>query len=64
LPERLKKAVTELNPTGSINLHGMLDLRGSGRPGEPLQSQWKVRLNSTQAGVRCGGLLLEISTAT
>ena len=59
LPERLRKVVTELNPTGSVNLRGVLDLEGSGRPGEPMQSQWKVRLDSTQASLRCGGLPLE-----
>jgi hypothetical protein len=59
LPERLKKVVTELNPTGTVNLRGILDLEGSGRPGEPMQSQWNVRLDSTQASLRCGGLPLE-----
>ena len=59
LPERLKKAVAELNPTGPINLRGSFDLERSGRPGEPLRSQWDVRLGLQQASLQCGGLPLE-----
>ncbi len=59
LPERLRKAVGELNPTGTINLHGSLDFQRTGRPDEPLRSRWNVRLGLQQSNLQCGGLLLE-----
>lgn len=59
LPERLRKAVVELNPTGPINLRGSLDLERTGRPGEPLRSRWDVRLGLHQSSVTLGGLLVE-----
>ena len=59
LPERLRKAVVELNPTGPINLRGSLDLERTGRPGEPLRSRWDVRLGLQQSSLQCGGILLE-----
>ena len=40
LPERLKKAILALNPTGSMNLSGELDFSHCGVPGGPLQSRW------------------------
>ena len=59
LPERLRKAVVELNPTGPINLRGSLDLERTGRPGEPLRSRWDVRLGLQQSSLQCGGILVE-----
>jgi hypothetical protein len=59
LPERLRKAVAELNPTGSINLHGSLDFERAGGRDEPLRSRWDVRLGMQQSNLQCGGLLLE-----
>jgi len=59
LPERLRKAVTELSPTGSINLRGSLDLARTGRLDEPLQSSWNMRLWMQQTRLQCGGILLE-----
>ncbi len=54
LPERLKKAVLALSPSGPINLRGNLDLIHDGRPGEPLRSQWDLRLGMMQGAVQCG----------
>lgn len=59
LPERLRKAVAELNPTGAINLRGNLDFEQTGSPGDPLRSRWDVRLGLQQGSLQCGGLLLE-----
>ena len=59
LPERLRKTVIDLNPTGSINLQGSLDLERSGRPGEPLRSRWNVRLGMHQSNVQLGGILVK-----
>ena len=58
LPERLKKAVVELNPTAPVNLRGSFSLERVGRPGEPLRSQWDVQIGLQQASLQCGGLLL------
>lgn len=55
LPERLKKAVLTLNPSGPINLRGNLDLIHTGRQGEPLRSQWQdVRIGMMQGAMQCG----------
>jgi hypothetical protein len=59
LPERLRKAMIELNPTGTINLDGSLDLERAGRPGEPLLSRWDARLGLQQSNVQVGGILVE-----
>ena len=59
LPERLRKAVAELNPTGPINVRGSLDVQKTGRPGEPLRSRWDVRLGLQQSSLQCGGIRLE-----
>ncbi len=56
LPERLKKAVLTLNPTGRpINLCGNLDLMHDGRQGQPLRCLWDdVRINIFQSALQCG----------
>ena len=59
LPERLKKAFAELNPTGAMNLRGSLDLERTGRPGEPLRSRWDMRVGLQQNSLQCGGIPLE-----
>ncbi len=59
LPERLRKAVTELNPLGSINLRGSFDLARTGRLDEPLQSSWNMQIGMQQSKLQCGGILLE-----
>ncbi|MEN6558152.1 MAG: AsmA-like C-terminal region-containing protein [Thermoguttaceae bacterium] len=59
LPERLRKALFELRPTGTINLGGAFELERTGQVDEPLHSWWKVRLGLHQSNLQCGGLLLE-----
>ncbi|MGA2063031.1 MAG: AsmA-like C-terminal region-containing protein [Thermoguttaceae bacterium] len=55
LPERLKKAVLTINPTGRIDLCGNLDLIHSGIQGEPLQSQWdSLQIDTLQGAMQCG----------
>lgn len=55
LPERLKKAVLTLNPTGPINLRGNIDLLHDGRRNSPMQSQWDdLRINMVQGSLQCG----------
>ena len=59
LPERLRKFVIELSPTGPINLRGSLDLERTGQPGEPLRSRWDVRLGMQQTNLRLGDIFVE-----
>jgi hypothetical protein len=59
LPDRLKKTVVELNPTGAINLSGSIDLERTGQPNEPLQSRWNVCLGLQQSSIQCGGIPLD-----
>jgi hypothetical protein len=54
LPDRLKKAVLTLNPSGPLNLRGNLDLIHSGRPGDPIRSQWDVYIGIMQGAMHCG----------
>ena len=42
-----------------MNLRGSFDLERVGPPGEPLHSQWDVRLGLQQSNLQCGGMLLE-----
>jgi hypothetical protein len=59
LPERLRKVVYEINPTGSINLWGSLDFERTGLPDEPLRSHWNLGLGMQQSNLQLGGLLVE-----
>lgn len=59
MPDRLKKAVAELNPTGAINLRGGFELEQGPEPGDPLQSRWNVIIGLQQSNLQCGGVLLE-----
>jgi hypothetical protein len=56
LPEQLRKAVADLNPSGTINLRGSLDLERPGRQDEPLHSRWNVRLGMLQSNLQLGGI--------
>ena len=66
VPERLKKTLAEINPTGAFSLRGSLDLAG-GAADAPIRSQWDFALGMQQAGLdygdgrlenACGGLTL------
>jgi hypothetical protein len=59
LPDRLKKALAALSPTGAINLRGSFDLERAGQPGEPLRSRWDVGVGLHQNSLQCGGVPLE-----
>jgi hypothetical protein len=62
LPERLKKAVLTLNPGGSVNLRGNLDLMHTGRLNESLRSQWDdLRIGMVQGTMQCGVKLENIN---
>jgi hypothetical protein len=59
LPERLRKAVLAINPTGSVNLRGNVDFERTGQPGALPRSQWDIRLGLQQSNLQVGGILLE-----
>jgi hypothetical protein len=59
LPERLRKILVELNPTGPINLRGGLDFERTGQPDEPLHSRWDVWLGLQRSSLQLGGILVE-----
>jgi hypothetical protein len=54
LPGRLKKAISELNPTGPVRLHGAFALGQSGRPGDPLTTEWDLQVGYQQASIDFG----------
>ncbi len=54
LPARLRTTVGRLKLGGPINLRGSCELAGSGRPGEPLQSQWDLIVGLHQGSIDCG----------
>jgi hypothetical protein len=60
LPERLRRAVMELNPTGPMSLRGKLLLAGSGQPGDPLKTNWDLDLYLHQANLNAGVLLEDV----
>ena len=59
VPERLKKALAEINPTGTFSLRGSLDLAGGPAADGPVRSQWDFALGVQQAGLDYGGGRLE-----
>ncbi len=54
LPERLKRALVELRPTGPINIRGMFELSNTLDPNHALESQWDVTLGLQQCSFECG----------
>ena len=59
MPERLRKVLLDLNPTGSVNLEGSLDFERVALPAEPLRSRWDVQLGLQQSSFQLGGLAIE-----
>ena len=50
----LKKAVTDLQPRGSMNLRGKLMLASSGASGSGMSAQWDLGIEGHQVAVDCG----------
>jgi hypothetical protein len=59
VPERLRKTLAEINPTGSFSLRGSLDLAHGAAADGPIRSQWDLALGMQQAGLDCNGNRLE-----
>jgi len=54
LPERLKKALVDLRPTGPVNIQGSFDLEPGTFPGDPVRSRWDVQLGLHEGSIDCG----------
>ncbi len=59
LPARLRKAVEELRPTGTINLQGRFDVEQAAAGDDAIRSQWDMRLGLFQSNLRLGEMLAE-----
>jgi len=54
LPQRLKRTVLELNPTGPLGLAGTFEVARGGRPADPITSRWDLDVGFCQGSVDCG----------
>jgi len=54
LPAELRKVVIELNPRGTINMSGAVDLRGNLGTHVPLACDWNVQFDLYQGQLDCG----------
>lgn len=61
LPERLKRALVELKPSGAVNLRGAFDLESAAVPGDPLQSRWDIQVGFQQGSIDAGVKLENIN---
>ena len=61
LPEKLRRALAELQSTGPVNLRGAVDLQSDAAVGEPLRSRWNVAVGFHQGSLDCGVRLQNVS---
>jgi hypothetical protein len=61
LPARIKKAVLDLNPTGTANLSGSVDVFGTPNPDAPLRKIWNLLLTINQGSLDVGPQLANIN---
>jgi hypothetical protein len=54
LPGSLKRAITQLNPSGPVNLRGNVAFSRPGHPEAELQTQWDVVADMSQMNLDCG----------
>ncbi len=54
LPGSLKRAVTQLKPSGPVNLRGMVTFSRPGEPEAELQTRWDVVADLLQTNLDCG----------
>ncbi len=59
LPPKLRKAVTELAPTGPLNLRGDVTFTGSAKPELPPSANWDLQLDMQQGSVNCGSVKID-----
>jgi len=53
-PGPLRRVVSQLNPTGTINVDGALTLRGDADPRTPISSMWDLALYTYESDLNCG----------
>ncbi|MCG8585563.1 MAG: AsmA-like C-terminal domain-containing protein [Pirellulales bacterium] len=58
LPDGLRDALADLNPTGQLNLRGDFQL-SQPRAGAALSAAWNLKANALRTDLSCGDLLLE-----
>ena len=61
LPDAMKHAVTQLKPSGPVNLHGDVLFARGDRPQSPLRTKWNLDLLATQLNVDAGVRLEQAS---
>ena len=61
LPEKLRRALAELQSTGPVNIRGTADLESGAAVGAPLRSRWNVAVGFHQGGLDCGVRLENVS---
>lgn len=54
MPNRLRRAVSDMNVTGPLNLRGAVEMWRGPRTDENVQMKWNVRLGAQRAGIDCG----------
>jgi len=54
LPGKLRRALTDLNPSGPVNVRGTLVCSRGGKPSDPMLSQWDVRVGFQRGSIDCG----------
>ena len=59
LPERLRKSVAELRPSGPLNLRGWLEVARGPLPADSPQWRWDLALEMQHGGLQLGGIALE-----
>lgn len=61
LPAKIKKTVLDLNPTGTVNLSGSVDVYGTANADAPLRKIWNLSLDVNQGGLDVGPRLENIN---
>lgn len=54
LPERLRKTISGLRPSGAVRLTGVFELRSTGEPESPMSSAWDLDFDFLQGGLYFG----------
>jgi hypothetical protein len=61
LPTAVRNTVNALNPQGSVSLDGMLELRGTRRPADPVTAAWSFETIASGATISTGVELMKVN---
>lgn len=61
VPQRLKKAILSLNPSGPVHLRGSFSLQGPARMGDPVRAGWDLAIDLHQGAIDPGIALKNIN---